>query len=185
MGDFRQRVGAASPNAAHRALAAYQDRHPRTLLFTQNVDSLLERAGSREVVHLHGRLDRLRCLGHGHVVVLDEGETWQPNARCAICGSRLRSDVVLFDERAPEYATLWRALKRAVSTDVLVVVGTQGTILPVADIARRFPGRRLLNNLHRSEAIDARLFDRVIEAPATVAAATIVRTIEEWLDTGL
>jgi NAD-dependent deacetylase len=148
---LRTAAGAAVPNRAHVALADYQARHPDTVLCTQNVDTLLERAGARQVVHLHGRLDQLRCLGHGHLVSLGAGTRAEGPDRCPRCGSRLRSDVVLFGEAAPAYRTLYAMLRRARSTDALVVIGTQGNVLPIDEMARAFPGRRLLNNLHRGE----------------------------------
>lgn len=171
---------AAAPNRAHQRLAAYQAEHAGVGLFTQNVDVLLERAGAQQVIHLHGRIDQLRCLGHGHRVALGERRRADAPARCPTCGSRLRSDVVLFGETAPEYATLHAALRRATADDALVIVGTEGSVLPVNDFARAFPGRRILNNLHASEWIDAGLFDKVLEAPAAEAVDEVLETLEGW-----
>ena len=163
----------ATPNAAHRALAKYQRQYPDTLLMTQNVDNLLEQAGATDVVHLHGRIDQFRCVGHGHVAASREN-------RCLVCASRIRSDVVLFGEPAPNYDVLRRALREATPRDALVVIGTQGVVLPIAGIARAFPGPTLLNNLHESDAIDPDWFDEAIDAPATVAAPQIIATLERW-----
>ena len=171
---------AAGPNAAHRGLAAYQARHPETMLFTQNVDTLLERAGAREVVHLHGRLDRLRCLGHAHPLPLGAGGRASAPERCPRCGSRLRSDVVLFDEPAPAYETLWRALGRATPADALVVIGTQGNVLPVGEIVRAFPGRALLDNLHESDWLRPEWFTRVLMGRAAETIGDVVATLDEW-----
>jgi NAD-dependent deacetylase len=171
---------AADPNAAHAGLAAYQARYPETLLFTQNVDALLARAGAREVVHLHGRLDRLRCLGHAHPAPLGPGGRAAAPPRCPWCGSRLRSDVVLFGERAPAYDTLWAALRRAGPSDALVVVGTQGSVLPVGDIVRAFPGRTLLNNLHESAWLRPERFTRALTGRAAEVIGELVATLEEW-----
>jgi NAD-dependent deacetylase len=170
---LRETVSRATPNAAHRALAEYQQHYPDTLLMTQNVDSLLEESGAIDVVHLHGRLDDFRCLGHGHAA-------GSRADRCLVCGSRVRSDVVLFGERAPNYELLRRALRDATPRDALVVIGTQGVVLPIAGIARAFPGPTLLNNLHESDAIDPDWFDEVIDAPATVAAPQIIATLDRW-----
>lgn len=177
---LRSAHDAAEPNAAHAGLAAYQARHPDTVLFTQNVDTLLERAGARQVVHLHGRLDQLRCLGHAHPLPLGPGGRAGAPARCPACGSRLRSDVVLFGERAPEYDALWRALRRATPADVLVVIGTQGNVLPVDEMARAFPGRTLLNNLHESEWIRPERFTHVLMARAGEAIGELVATLDRW-----
>lgn len=174
----------AEPNAAHRALAAYQTRHPETLLLTQNVDVLLERAGAHDVVHLHGRLDRLRCLGHAHPVALGPGGRADAPARCPRCGARLRSDVVLFGEAAPEYATLRRVLRAARASDALVVVGTQGGVLPVDDIVRAFPGRTLLSNLHDSPHLDAARFTAVVPGRAAEVMDAVLAQVEAWRAAG-
>jgi NAD-dependent deacetylase len=177
---LRQAVAEASPNAAHVALADYQRRYADSLLFTQNVDTLLERAGAVEVIHLHGRLDRLRCIGHAHTIaVRDEGRA-AAQPRCTQCGSRLRSDVVLFGEQAPAYRALYRAIRRSTSVDALVVIGTQGNILPVNDFVRAFPGRTILNNLHTSETISPELFTYVIQRPAADAVGEVVEHLENW-----
>jgi NAD-dependent deacetylase len=170
---LRAIVNRAAPNAAHHAVAMYQRQYPDTLVMTQNVDNLLERAGATDVVHLHGRIDQYRCVGHGHVAASREN-------RCLVCASRTRSDVVLFGEPAPHYDVLRQALRDATPSDALVVIGTQGVVLPIAGIARAFPGPTLLNNLHESDAIDPDWFDEVIDAPATVAAPQIMATLERW-----
>lgn len=179
--ELRVQATRALPNRAHAALADYQARYPDdVLLYTQNVDTLLERAGAREVVHLHGRLDQLRCLGHSHTLRLEGGTRADAPLRCPRCGSRLRSDVILFGEAAPAYRALWSALRRLGPTDALAVIGTQGSVLPINDIVRAFPGRKLLNNLHPSEWIDAGDFDRVFEAPAAAAVDHVVGVLEAW-----
>ncbi len=177
---LRASAHAASPNAAHVGLAAYQGRHPDTLLMTQNVDTLLERAGARDVVHLHGRLDQLRCRGHAHPLPLGPGGRGDAPPRCPRCGARLRSDVVLFGERAPAYEVLWTALRRARPTDALVVVGTQGGVLPVDAMVQAFPGRTLLNNLHESPWLRAERFTRVLVGRATETIEELVATLDEW-----
>jgi NAD-dependent deacetylase len=178
--ELRVAERAALPNRGHAALAAYQRRHPDVVLCTQNVDTLLERAGARDVVHLHGRLDQLRCLGHAHRVSLCSGTGVDVRRRCPRCGSRLRSDVVLFGEAAPEYRTLHAWLRRSRPSDALVVIGTQGSVLPVDAMARAFPGLAVLNNLHASEWIDDARFDRTFRAPVASAVDDVIAVLEAW-----
>jgi NAD-dependent SIR2 family protein deacetylase len=99
-------------------------------------------------------------------------------ARCPRCGSRLRSDAVLFNETAPAYRTLYAMLSRARLVDALVVIGIQGNALPINEMVRAFPGLKLLNNLHRSEWIDDSRFDRVFEAPAATAVDEMIAALE-------
>ena len=90
----RAQAASASPNQAHRAIAALEATGRPFLLATQNVDGLHERAGSREIVRLHGSLWSLRCTREG-----TEHEDLRPTLaplppRCAQCGAMLRPAVV-------------------------------------------------------------------------------------------
>src|SRR5688572_4541686 len=89
----REKVAACHPNAAHRALAALDQRVPEFLLATQNVDGLHARAGSRRMVELHGSLWRVRCTACGHVG--ERREALPDLPRCD-CGAVLRPDIVWF-----------------------------------------------------------------------------------------
>ena len=136
-----QRVRDAQPNAGHRALAGLARRVPLSLV-TQNVDDLHERAGSHEVVHLHGSLFASRCLDCGTAVVpdpilagldaLDAGAREAPPA-CAACGGPFRPGVVWFGEALPEAA--WQQAQASLEAcDLLVVVGTSGLVQPAASL---------------------------------------------------
>jgi NAD-dependent deacetylase len=133
----RERVAQAQPNAGHLAFAALERRAPEFLLATQNVDGLHQRAGSRNVVELHGNIARVKCSRDGTRV-----ERWEAKAdevpRCPSCGAWLRPDVVWFEEMLPE-AALAAAEEAARRCDVLLVVGTSGEVYPAAalpDFAR-------------------------------------------------
>ncbi|HKE42150.1 MAG TPA: NAD-dependent deacylase [Casimicrobiaceae bacterium] len=126
----REQVVTAQPNDGHHALAELERRVPRFLLITQNVDGLHQRAGSRNVVELHGNICRVKCSREGTVV-----DHWEPSGeavpRCAACGAPLRPDVVWFDEMLPA-ATLTRAEAAARECDILLVVGTSAEVYPAA-----------------------------------------------------
>ncbi len=121
-------VNLAAPNSAHYALARIQDEVPSFCLLTQNVDGLHSRAGSRNVVELHGNIHRARCEGCGCVVPL-AGEQGVP--RCSTCGSAMRPDVVLFGESLDE-GVVRTAVSAAAECDVFLVVGTSGVVYPAA-----------------------------------------------------
>lgn len=125
----RQAVARAEPNAAHRALAARRDvRH-----VTQNVDDLLERAGARDVLHLHGTIGDDRCHGGcGHREPVDCGA--EPAQRpCPRCGAPLRPAVVWFGEALP--GDVWRAAETACrDADLLLVIGTSAVVHPAAGL---------------------------------------------------
>jgi NAD-dependent deacetylase len=126
----RERVAAAQPNAGHRALAELERRVPEFALITQNVDGLHQRAGSRNVIELHGNIGRVKCSREGTLV-----EGWDADAdevpRCARCGALLRPDVVWFEEMLPENA-LAAAQDAVRSCGVLLVIGTSAEVYPAA-----------------------------------------------------
>lgn len=125
----RALVAAAKPNAAHLAVAELQRRARRCTLVTQNVDGLHRRAGSANVLELHGDITRIRCARCGALhPTFDDGE---PPA-CS-CGGLLRPDVVWFGEPLPR-TTLEEAARAAQDCDVALAVGTSGIVYPAAGL---------------------------------------------------
>jgi len=178
----RRHLADCAPNAAHIGIAAYAARHPDTIVMTQNVDDLLERAGLPEdrVLHLHGSIVHLRCRRCGSRTYI--GYHRDPAQSCTRpgCNGSLRTDVVLFGEPAPRYRDMWHLLAQHGPDDALVVIGTHGSVIAIGDVARHLPGLRILNNLHPSDALDESAFDVVIRAPAAEAFAEIVDILDEW-----
>lgn len=179
--DRRTQLAAAEPNAAHRMIAAWQERYD-TVLLTQNVDDLLERAGCRDVVHLHGFLPEMQCVECGHVWNIGYW-AWGKGGHCERCPSikGVRPNIVFFGEPAPKYELLWDAFSLNRLSDVAVVIGTSGVVLPVTQMAAQFRGYKILNNLAPEPAIDGDVFDHVIYLPATQAVADIDRLLAERL----
>jgi len=130
----RAGIAPLEPNAAHRAIAAWERRAPEFLLATQNVDGLHARAGSRRLVELHGSLWRLRCVGCGWTGEDRRVPLPELPPACA-CGARLRPDVVWFGEMLPEPA-LRRAEQAARAAAVVLVVGTSSLVYPAASLPR-------------------------------------------------
>lgn len=128
----RARVAAAAPNPGHHALVRLEGSGRPFTLVTQNVDGLHERAGSRDVVRLHGSLWTVRCTRCG--AERDDRRVPLPERppRCA-CGGLERPGVVWFGEPLPAEA-LERAIAAAGSCDVLLVVGTSAVVWPAAGL---------------------------------------------------
>jgi NAD-dependent deacetylase len=139
-GASREKVGKAQPNAAHRALARLQDQlkpAQSLTLITQNVDGLHQKAGSRDVVELHGSCLRTRCTNPSCVSTpfLDEAPPQQAVPQCSLCGEALRPDVVLFGEALPAEAE-WRAKRSLRDCDLFLAVGTSGLVTPASQYVR-------------------------------------------------
>jgi NAD-dependent deacetylase len=128
----RSLVRAASPNAGHHALVELESLIPDFTLITQNVDGLHTRAGSRNVIELHGSIERTKCSKENNIVHLWP-ETDQVPPRCPRCGAPLRPDVVWFGEMLPERA-LRNAAAAAERCTVMLVVGTSGLVHPAAGL---------------------------------------------------
>jgi NAD-dependent deacetylase len=134
------RIRLAQPHAGHRALAELARIRPGMVLATQNVDDLHERAGSRNVLHLHGEIAATRCrrCQRPQALAIDPGWAQQPELRaapphCEACSGPLRPGVVWFGEALPEPA-LRAAIQAAETADLVLVVGTSGLVHPAAGL---------------------------------------------------
>lgn len=134
------RVEEVEPNAGHHAIAAWAalPDAPSVDVATQNIDDLHERAGTPEVVHLHGSITRFRCersdVAHEDPIEVPETEVERiAPPRCAACGAAVRPDVVWFGEPLPPDAWL-RAVELVESADLVLVVGTSGIVHPAAGL---------------------------------------------------
>jgi len=130
----RNLVGQALPNAGHRALAAAEGRFERLRVITQNVDGLHVRAGSSNVIELHGSITRTICLercgfAEDSPARLPAGDP----PRCPRCGAWLRPAVVWFGEML-DPAALQDAVAESEHCDVMLVVGTSGLVYPAAGL---------------------------------------------------
>jgi len=132
----RQMLAGVQPNAGHRALAEFARRHSgRLTLITQNVDGLHQRAGSPDVLCLHGDLMEDRFLDVPRACCHpDTVEAGSP-PHCPRCGNMLRPGVVWFGENLP-LRTLEAAQQAARACDLMLVVGTAGAVYPAAGLAR-------------------------------------------------
>ena len=128
----RQLTDIAQPNPGHTALVELAQRFPEFTLVTQNVDGLHARAGSRDVVELHGNISTTLCFDEGTPVsdFTDDGKT---PPRCPSCGALLRPGVVWFGESLPR-AALARAERAAETAQVVLSIGTSSLVQPAAGL---------------------------------------------------
>ena len=129
-------MGAVAPNNGHLAVAAWQD-YADVHVVTQNVDNLHERAGSKQVYHLHGNLFEFRCdrcqRAYGDEIpdMPEPVESVDPPRH--ECGGFIRPNVVWFGEPLPDEA--WqRSVEAVTAADVVIVVGTSSIVYPAAGL---------------------------------------------------
>ena len=138
--DFRVAARQASPNAAHIALAHLEDRlreDQSFTLITQNIDGLHHRAGSRNVIELHGNVHRTRCTNSECSLepYSEENSHTDSIPLCPLCGHLLRPDIILFGEYLSALAD-WKSKRSLRECDLFVAVGTSGTVFPAANFVR-------------------------------------------------
>jgi NAD-dependent deacetylase len=149
---FREVARRATPNAGHRALAAMEAAGWLGTIVTQNVDGLHQGAGPREVIELHGCIDRVRCISCGASSDWPPAAVWRKyDLRCHGCGELLKPAVIAMGENVPIAA--WEKAAAAVKDcGVLIVTGSQMTVSSAAALlatAREY-GARIVNvNLGR------------------------------------
>ena len=167
--DRRAAAGKAQPNAAHKALASFANSVAAGsfLLCTQNVDGLHEAAGSKDVVHIHGKLFESRCAEDcGRPAIADrKGYSADDLPRCE-CGALLRPNVCWFGEQPYQLDRIYQALE---SCNVFVAIGTSGSVQPVASfvtLLKRRPRAATAIFLGLEEPANARYFDEVRLGPA-------------------
>lgn len=128
----REAVAKCAPNRGHELVARIQKEKPSTVVVTQNIDGLHQRAGATDVVELHGSLWRVRC-DRENVVRPDTSVPIAPR-QCA-CGAYFRPDIVWFEDQL-DHRVLRKAREALEQADVIVSIGTSGVVYPAADLPR-------------------------------------------------
>ncbi len=124
-----EKVLDAKPNKAHKALALLEKKGLLKAVITQNVDNLHERAGSKNVIHLHGRIDEGRCLNCGKIIKFSKAPKGIPKCEC---NGIIRPNVIWFGEALPE-----KELREAIelcSNNNVIVIGTSAIVQPAASL---------------------------------------------------
>ncbi len=128
-----EKVFSAKPNRAHIALAELERLGILKTLITQNVDDLHERAGSKNVLHLHGSLRVVRCTGCGKEYEVTSPPKIPPLPSCPEYSSLLRPGVVWFGEMLPP-EVLQKAFEEVEKSDLILVIGTSAVVQPAASL---------------------------------------------------
>lgn len=164
------------PNAAHLALANLQANYNGDfLLVTQNIDNLHERAGSKDVIHMHGELLKAHCPNSGKVYPWEEDLTLINKCTCCQPSWQLRPHIVWFGEMPLHMETIY---KRLTDADLFIAIGTSGKVYPAAGFvqeATRAGADSLEINLDASD-IESQ-FSAVQRGKATQLVPQLVKSI--------
>lgn len=185
---LRKKVEGCEPNEGHKTVKRIQDMFPEeTIVITQNVDNLLERAGVKDVIHVHGDITKMRCEACGHEwdIGYDEHDT-QNRCNRKSCDSikGVRPDIVFFGGQAPMYSKMLDAFNHTMNPDtIVVVVGTMGNVINIESMVSCTPCSKFLNNLTPSPDIRTKDFTEVFYEPCTVALPKIEEIIYELKET--
>ena len=175
----RRQMNEVGPNPAHVALAKLESELNEFTLITQNVDDLHERGGSKSVIHMHGRLQTLRCETSGQIEHrMDDSDLEDEYAFCNCCAepSRMRPDIVWFGEMPMHMEEIYTAVE---SCDVFIVVGSSGHVYPAAGmvhIARSVGAHAILVNYEMP--VNGDDFD---EVHLGIAGELLPELVETWL----
>ena len=166
-----------APNAAHVALARLEAEWPgKLLLVTQNIDDLHERAGSQNIIHMHGEILKARCLVCGEISPWRNDMT--VDSLCPACGAEgmLRVNVVWFGEMPFEMDRIYAALA---DCDLFVSIGTSGNVYPAAGFVAgaRANGRAHTVELNLEPSEGSSLFAEHHHGPASAEVPTYVDKI--------
>lgn len=132
----------AQPNAAHRKLAQWEAQGKLKAVITQNIDGLHQKAGSREVLELHGSVLRNYCERCGRYYGLDAILHSTGIPKCS-CGGDIKPDVVLYEEGLDE-EVMDKALDYIRRADMLIIGGTSLVVYPAAGLVRYYQGHKLV-----------------------------------------
>ena len=163
-----------SPNAAHSALAKFEHEFGgEFLLVTQNVDNLHERAGSENLIHMHGELLKMSCLNSKLIFDVSEDFDYDTQCRCCRSAGNLRPHVVWFGEIPLQMNRINRALENC---DMFVAIGTSGNVYPASGFYQTAKIRKASTvelNLERTGSS----FDQHICGPATESVPQFFKSL--------
>ena len=132
----------AEPNAAHKKLAQWEAEGKLKAVITQNIDGLHQKAGSKNVLELHGSVLRNYCENCGKFYDVEAVKNSEGVPKCS-CGGTIKPDVVLYEEGL-DNKTLTSAVRHIAAADVLIIGGTSLAVYPAAGLIDYYEGHKLV-----------------------------------------
>jgi len=133
----------AKPNDAHLTLAKLEEMGKLKAVITQNIDGLHQKAGSKEVLELHGSAYRNYCLQCNKFFTLDYVLESEGVPKCDSCGGIVKPDIVLYEESL-DMEVMNKSIRYIKNAEVLIIAGTSLTVYPAAGLLRYFSGKHLV-----------------------------------------
>lgn len=177
----RMELKKVQANKMHKKIAELS-RQYELINFTQNVDDLLERAGCKNVIHLHGELLKLYCFTckHQKVLNIDEDLEFKFN-RCENCASDLiKPSIIFFNEIAPLYEKLYEVFFNLSEKDLVFIVGTSAYVINVNYLLSHSKSTNVLINLEKSKYINEDLFSYIIYKSCDECDVEVEQIIQKW-----
>lgn len=185
--DRRKDLEFKEPNVAHKVLTALEKSYRgRVIHLTQNIDNLMEKAGAKEIIHLHGTLTDLRCEACTKTFYV--GYMPQVGAEtCPHCANtRVRHNVVMFGEAAPNYSYIQEAIRHCT---LFIAIGTSGTVIDIIPIAKSFkhsilidPKRQETKSMYDPHTYIDEYFEHFIQKKSGDAMAEMMDIINEHMN---
>ena len=132
----------AKPNRAHKALAKLEAEGKLKAVVTQNIDGLHQKAGSKEVLELHGSVLRNYCMRCGKFYGIEAVMKSEGVPKCE-CGGTIKPDVVLYEEGLDQH-TIQKSVYYISNADILIIGGTSLTVYPAAGLIDYYRGNKLV-----------------------------------------
>lgn len=170
----RRQLQEVEPNKGHKALVQLEEKYDVTIV-TQNVDNLHERAGSSNIIHLHGELSKMRGVAHPYKIYdctsdISVGDVCE-------CGSQLRPHIVWFGEDVPMIET---AVAECVQADILLIIGTSMQVYPAASLINFVPQSTPIYFIDPKPSVNENAYEN-LTVIAEKASTGVVTVVEELL----
>lgn len=169
------------PNKMHYQIAQWQQEYKNNcIIITQNIDDLLEKAGCKNVIHLHGTLKKVYCTECFNEIDI-EYQSYDFK-KCNKCNSEwIKPSIIFFGEQAPLYQTLYEVFNSINKDDIVLIIGTSGAVINVNYLVSD-KSFNILNNLCPEIYINEKLFDAIFYEKATDAASKIDQLIKQKMN---
>lgn len=171
----RQQLLTVAPNLAHKALVTLEEKH-QVHIITQNVDDLHERAGSKNVLHLHGELLKVRSIKNSNLIY-----SWNKDVLLGdFCEekSQLRPHIVWFGEEVP---MLEKAIEITSKADILMIIGTSMQVYPAANLINFIASEIPVYFIDPNPSIKKNYFPN-LRVFAEKASTGVVKVVTELID---